>query len=123
MKKQYSYKNIDVWRRSHELTLKVYRYSSSFPASETYALQSQIRRAVVSVPSNIVEGLNRSNTQEKLRFINIAQSSLAELDYQLFLSMELEYGDCTELLSEIEEIQKMLSSFYRAIQENGTRKH
>lgn len=108
----YSYKNLKIWQRSHQVVLAIYAYSGDFPKSEQFALQSQLRRAAVSVPSNIAEGMTRRNRAEKLRFINIAQASLAEVEYQMFLSQELGYGDCGNLLIEIEEIQKMLSAFY-----------
>lgn len=78
-------------------------------------MQSQIRRAAVSVPTNIVEGVSRTGNLEKLRFLNIAQASLAELEYELILSQDLNYGDFKEILQDIETLKKMLSSFYSAI--------
>lgn len=115
MSNYYSYKNLEVWKKAHAIVLKVYDSTSDFPKSEVYGLQSQIRRAAVSVPANIVEGVSRSGNLEKLRFLNIAQASLAELEYELILSQDLNYGDFQNVLQDIEILKKMLSSFYGSI--------
>lgn len=120
MSSYYSYKNLDVWKKAHQIVLTVYKRSNEFPKSEVYGLQSQIRRAAVSVPANIVEGVSRNGNLEKLRFLNIAQASLAELEYELILSQELNYGDFQDLLQDIEILKKMLSSFYGSIKAKTT---
>ncbi len=84
-----------VWQKSHELTLKVYQITNSFPKNEMFGLTSQIRRAVVSVPSNIVEGKARGSNKEYKRFLLIARGSLEEVKYQLFLAKDLKYIDET----------------------------
>ena len=105
------YRKLKVWDRTHALALAVYRVSGKFPAAERYGLTAQVRRSVVSVNSNIVEGANRQADGDMLRFLQIARASLAELQYQLLLSRDLEflvserYG---ELALEIDEISRML---------------
>lgn len=79
------------WQKAHELVLKVYEITNEFPKSETFGLTSQIRRAAVSVPSNIVEGRARGYDAELKRFLLISRGSLEEVKYQLLLSKDLGY--------------------------------
>jgi four helix bundle protein len=79
-------KDLDVWKKSHELVLKIYEVSKSFPKNETYALTDQIRRASTSVPANIVEGQSINTTKEYLQFLYNARGSLEEVRYFLLLS-------------------------------------
>ena len=85
------YKNLEDWRLAHSFVLEVYQATKSFPKNEEFALAVQIRRAVVSVPTNIVEGYSRKGDKELARFINFALGSLAETRYLLSLSQELGY--------------------------------
>ena len=101
-----------------EVTLLVYRVTQKFPKEEIYGLTSQMRRAAVSVPSNIVEGSARESESEYLRFLEIAFGSLRELRYQLGLSMRLGYSEALEYTSceeKIIETEKVLSSLLRSI--------
>jgi len=104
-----------------EVTLLVYRLTQRFPKEEIYGLTSQIRRAAVSVPSNIVEGCARESETEYLRFLEIAFESLRELHYQLGLSMRLgypeahEYSTCEE---NIIETEKVLNALIRSLRKN-----
>jgi four helix bundle protein len=101
-----------------EVTFLVYRLTEKFPKEEIYGLTSQIRRAAVSVPSNIVEGCARESETEYLRFLEIAFSSLRELRYQLGLSMRLGYAEPLEYSSceeKIIETEKVLSALFRSI--------
>jgi len=89
----------------------VYKLTMRFPSEERYGLTSQMRRAAVSVPSNIPEGQARRGTNEFLQFLSIAEGSLAELDTQLSLSVELGFAQQVDVeapLKEIDELQKML---------------
>ena|SRR3989344_1603643 len=95
---------IKAWQKAHELVLAVYKVTESFPKSEIFSLTSQIRRAAVSVPSNIVEGFKRSTKNDSLRFYNIAEGSLEELKYQLLLARELGYIQQPKAYSKIEAI-------------------
>ena len=93
MKDTRPHRNLDVWQRSIELTKSIYKISGQFPASEQYGLTSQMRRAAISIASNISEGAARSSSKEFLQFINIAQGSASELDTQIELAKELGYVD------------------------------
>ena len=86
-----SHKKLDVWKHSIELVKEIYLLSNNFPKEELYGLTSQIRRASVSIPSNISEGLSRYSSNEKKRFLEIARSSLVELDTQIEISIMLKY--------------------------------
>ena len=78
-----NYRNLIVWQKAHELALFIYRLTYKFPMHERYALATQIRRAALSIPTNIVEGYNRKSKKEFVHFIDIALGSLAELEYLL----------------------------------------
>ncbi|HMD85005.1 MAG TPA: four helix bundle protein [Terriglobia bacterium] len=100
-----------VWQRSHSLALRVYRLTKALPGDEKYGLVSQLRRAAVSVPTNIAEGSKREGNQDFARFLNIAEGSLAETEYLIMLSRDLDYLTPTSvapLLLEIKEVARML---------------
>ncbi len=78
-----------VWQKSHELVLKIYKITKDFPKDEMYGLTSQIRRASVSIPSNIAEGKARGSNKEYKRFLLMARGSLEETKYQLLLAKDL----------------------------------
>jgi four helix bundle protein len=88
---QRGYKSLDVWKESVELTVFIYRLTACFPKTEDYGLTSQMRRAAVSVPSNIAEGAGRGATKEFIQFLKIANGSLTELDTQLEIAVKLSY--------------------------------
>ena len=85
------FKDLDVWREAHTLTLAVYRATSTFPATERYGLQAQLRRSAVSVASNLAEGGGRRGDAQLRAFVRIARGSAAELEYQLLVSRDLGY--------------------------------
>src|SRR5580658_2279131 len=104
------YKDLLVWQKGMNLAKLVYKLTVRFPSEERYGLTSQMRRAAVSVPSNIAEGQARRGTNEFLQFLSIAEGSLAELDTQLSLSVELGFAQQVDVecsLKEIDELQKM----------------
>jgi len=86
-----NYKDLIAWQRAMDLVEKVYQLTLGFPKEETYGLTSQIRRAVVSVPSNIAEGEGRNSTNDFLRFLSIAHGSLREVETQLLIAVRLNY--------------------------------
>jgi four helix bundle protein len=86
-----SFRDLDVWHLGVELAETVYRVTARFPRSELFALTSQMRRAAVSIPSNIAEGRTRSSTREFLYFLSVSKGSLAELETQLELAIRLDY--------------------------------
>jgi four helix bundle protein len=112
------YKDLLVWQKGMNLAKLVYKLTMRFPAEERYGLTSQLRRAAVSVPSNIAEGQARRGTNEFLQFLSIAEGSLAELETQLLLSVELNFTQQAEVeptLKEIDELQKMLVALKRKL--------
>ena len=110
--KTYSFENLDVWKKSRELVAFVYRIQSTFPSYERYGLVDQMRRAVVSVSSNIVEGNARCSVKEQVHFIEIAVGSLMEVYCQLIIAYDLKYineeqlNQCNE---RIEVVLKLLN--------------
>jgi four helix bundle protein len=86
------FRELHVWQRGMDLVETVYRISADFPKSELYGLTSQVRRAAVSVPSNIAEGHTRASTKEYLNHVSIAQASLAEVETQIEISVRLGYA-------------------------------
>lgn len=113
-----NYKNLKVWRKAHELTLKVYSVSQMFPKSEMYGLTSQIKRASSSIPINIAEGSGSVHKKEFLRYLSIARSSANELEYELFLCKDLKYIDeeiYQEISREIEQVQKMINGLIKSL--------
>jgi len=110
-----SFRDLIVWQKGHHWVLSVYRYSEKFPAKETYGLTSQLRRAAISVPANIAEGFKKKSKPDKKRFMNIAQGSLEECRYYLILAKDLGYGDNPELISQLEEVSKLLEAYSNSI--------
>lgn len=110
-----SFQDLIVWQKAHRWVLSVYRYSEGFPKGEIYGLTSQLRRAAVSIPANVAEGFKKKGKADKGRFMNIAQGSLEECRYYLILAKDLGYGDSSGLMSELEEISKLLESYSASI--------
>ncbi|HWB33296.1 MAG TPA: four helix bundle protein [Acidobacteriaceae bacterium] len=111
-----SFRELKVWKKSVQLTVLVYRFTGAFPKEEVYGLTSQMRRAAVSVASNIAEGSARGTKREFRQFVKLARGSNCELQTQLVISRELELGDrtqCDELEDLSEEIGRMLSALSR----------
>lgn len=109
-----SFRDLLVWQKSHQLVLEIYKITNNFPRAETYGLISQMRRAGVSIVSNLVEGFKRRTVNDSVHFYNIADGSIEELKYQLLLSRDLEYITLEIFLRTnfmIEEVSKMLRSW------------
>ena len=116
-----AHKKLDVWKRSMELAKLIYQITSQFPSSEQFGLVSQMRRAAVSVPSNLAEGAARSGKKEFLQFISIAQGSLSELDSQVELATELGLMGKKRvegIISAIEMVSKQLFGLSNTIRSN-----
>lgn len=114
------FRNLDVWEKSHALTLNIYKSTQTFPKEEIFGLTNQMRRASVSIPSNIAEGCGRGSDAELSRFSQIAMGSASELEYQILLSKDLEYikeDVYKELSDKIVEVKKMLTSFIKKLNE------
>ena len=113
----YSFEKLDVWQKSRSLNAKIYLISKEFPKHEQYSLQSQIRRAVVSISSNIAEGTSRLSYKDKARFTSIAYGSLMEVLSQLLIALDLGYisnTDYTDTRPLIEEIGNKLNSLRKS---------
>jgi four helix bundle protein len=113
-----SYRELRVWQQSVDLCVKVYKETSVFPKEELYGLTSQIRRAAVSIPSNIAEGQARNTTGEFSQFLGISKGSLAEIDTQLEIARRLNFLSNESFQSfenEIETIGKMLNALQNAL--------
>jgi len=111
-----SFRDLRVWQLAMDLVELVHRLTRSFPRNEIYGLTSQVRRASVSVPSNIAEGYGRGSRREYLQFLYIAQGSLKELETQTILAHQLNYvtaNQADRILLESEVLGKMLGSLVR----------
>lgn len=120
-----TFRDLKVWQKAHKLVLLIYKITANFPRSEIYALVSQMRRAAISIVSNIVEGFRRKSVRDSLNFYNIADASIEELKYQLLLSYELKYileKDYACALTLAEEVSKMLRSWIISQRTNIVRK-
>ena len=109
------FKDLIVWQKAHQFVLAIYRFSDKFPKSEMYGLTSQARRAAISIPANIAEGFKKKTKPDKARFMNIAQGSLEECRYYLILAQDLDYGDSFQLMSQLEEVSKLLEAYTSSI--------
>lgn len=118
-----SYRDLQVWQRAMQLTADVYRLTARFPNSERFGLVVQLQRAAVSVPSNIAEGHERRSTREFLRFLSIASGSLAELETQLMLSVNLALASTQTVqpaLDNAAELGRMLNGLRNKLEEKLT---
>lgn len=119
--KYLNYRQLPVFKESHEFVKSVYHTISKFPNFERYGLANQLRRAGVSIPSNIVEGMNRRGTKELMQFLYQAKASLSECDYQIYLSHELGYINREDYLifcQKIESILIQLHAWIKKLKEN-----
>lgn len=113
-----SYRDLRVWQSAMDMAQSIYKITGQFPPSEIYGLSSQMRRAAISVPSNIAEGHARDSTKEYLRFISVAMGSLAELETQVMLSERLKYFDeevFNKSLEQTSEVGRMLRGLQQAL--------
>jgi four helix bundle protein len=112
------FRQLTVRQKSHELVLELYPITASFPRSEAYGLTQQIRRAAVSIPSNIAEGCGRYGDAELARFCHFASGSASEMEYQLLLARDLKFipaHDYEKLMQQTIEIKRMLTVFVRKL--------
>ena len=110
---------LKVWQRGHALVLKIYAMTAGFPAVERYRLISQVRRAALSVPTNIAEGSKRTGRQEYSRFLNIAEASLAETEYLVIVAQDLNYAAAAmlkPLFAEIADLARMLHALRLSVE-------
>lgn len=113
-----SYQDLVAWQRGMELAASVYRLTKNFLKNEVYGLSSQVQRAAVSVPANVAEGHARDSTKEFVRGVSIAMGSLAEVETQLLLAKQLEYGNpeqIAEALSLADELGRILRGLQKSL--------
>jgi four helix bundle protein len=116
--KTQSYKDLIVWQKSIDLAKIVYRLTTKFPAEERFGIVAQMRRASISIPSNIAEGQARHTTGEFVQFISHSEGSVAELDTQLILSVELKFCESTAAAPRVEladEVRRILNALRRRL--------
>ena len=117
------HRQLQIWQKGMDLVKKIYGLSLSFPATEQYSLASQLKRAAVSVPSNIAEGSQRKTVKDFKQFLSIACGSLAEIDTQLELATQLQYIDYPESLKqEICILERMIHSFAASLSQDNVKK-
>ena len=112
------HKKLKLWKAAMDFVVEIYEITKVFPREEEFGLKSQLRRAAVSVPSNIAEGLTRTSKADKKHFLNIAQSSLSEVDAQLEISERLGYfdrGASDKATSLLRDVYMLLSGLFRSI--------
>lgn len=112
METSYSYKNLEAYKEARNLVMMVYQLLKQFPKEETYALCDQLRRAVVSIPSNIAEGTSRYSTKEQLHFMEIAYGSLLEVECQLDIARVLRYisnEEAAEVFAQINKVAALIA--------------
>lgn len=113
-----THKDLEVWKRSIIFVVKIYEVASKLPTDEKFGLKSQIKRAAVSVPSNIAEGAGRNSTKEFIRFLDIANASLSEVETQLIIIEELNFLSTKSLVdNELMIIRKMIYKLKQSLKQ------
>lgn len=115
-----SFRELVVWQRAFVLAQRIYAVTQHFPSEERYGLTAQMRRCAVSVPSNIAEGYHRGSRRDYIRFLAIAQGSLAELETQILLSRSLHLAsedDLSDVLSALDEVSRILRALRASLRE------
>ena len=112
------YQKLEAWRMAMGLVEEVYKGTQSFPKEELFGLTSQIRRAAVSIPSNIAEGASRAGSKEFLQFLHIARGSASELETQLLLAEKLGYLSASEdQMASLTSVKRLINGLIRSLKE------
>lgn len=112
------FRQLKVWEKSHQLALAIYKATKEFPKEELYGLTSQIRRASMSIPTNIAEGCGRNTDADFARFLQMAMGSASETEYQLILAHDLQFlpkDSYEKLHNDVEEVKRMLASLLKTL--------
>jgi four helix bundle protein len=118
MAKIKNYRDLLVWQKSMDMTVMLYRIVKNLPKEEIYSLSDQMRRAAMSIPSNIAEGFGRNSTKEYIHFLYITKGSVCELETQLMLCVKIKYLTETEIqpiMDLLDEIGKMITTIIKTI--------
>jgi len=119
-KKLKIHKDLDAWKRSMDLVEMVYKVTKTFPKEELYGLANQLRRAAVSVPSNIAEGAARGSKKEFIQFLHIALGSLSEVETQLIIANRLGYvNDTNDMDQQLRTLRKLILGLIRHLKREG----
>ncbi len=113
-----NFRDLKVWTKAHQLALNIYHVSKSFPKEEQFGITSQIRRAALSIPTNIAEGCGRGSDSDFARFIQIAFGSASEVEYQIFFCRELHFiqeNIYSTLSNDVIEIKKSLTALLKKL--------
>ena len=110
------FEDLVMWQKAHQLVLRVYRLTKTYPKDEMFGIVTQMRRAAFSVPANIAEGFKRKGRPDKARIMNIAQASLEELRYYFILSRDLEYTKKSETWEDLDEVARILGAYINTLQ-------
>lgn len=116
--KMKDFRNLKVWDKAHKFVLDIYSITNMFPKAEIYGLTSQLRRAAVSIPTNIVEGSSRGSDKDFARFIQISIGSASETEYLLILCYDLKYlneNEFEKLYNEVINIRKMMINLIKKL--------
>ncbi len=114
-----SYKELVVWQKAFELSKRIYHVTARFPTDERFGLTAQLRRCAVSVPSNIAEGYGRGTTRDYVRFLWQANGSLCEMETQLLLACELDFGQAETLKAGLDllgDVERLLAALIRSLE-------
>ena len=117
-----NFKDLNVWQKSYKICIELYKLTRSFPNEEKFGLTSQMRRAAISVPSNIAEGYGRKTIPDYVRCLYIAYGSICELETQSLLSGDLNYLNETDqkiLLEKIKEVERMLMALIKSLEDKN----
>jgi four helix bundle protein len=112
------YQELIAWQKAMDLVVRVYEVTEAFPPKELFALTNQLRRAAVSIPSNIAEGQGRQTTRDFLRYLSIARGSLQEVETQILIAFRLGYvkePSQAQLIERISEVGRLVSGLYRSL--------
>lgn len=117
-----SFKDLHVWQKSHSLVLIIYRVTKGFPSNEIYGLTNQLRRAAISITSNIAEGFYRQSRKEKIQFYSITIGSIGEVENQIIIARDLGYinqKESEKILSGLNEVLKMMNALIKSIRKSS----
>ncbi|MBS1702239.1 MAG: four helix bundle protein [Armatimonadetes bacterium] len=113
-----SYRNLKAWDKSMLMVVKVYDFCATLPADEKFVLSAQMRRAALSIPSNIAEGYGRGTKQDYARFLDISMGSLRELQTQLEVARRLKFGETKALQDELEELARIIRGLSKSLRKD-----
>jgi four helix bundle protein len=118
-----THKDLNVWKKAMDLAAQAYSLTAKFPKEELYGLTSQIRRSAVSIPSNIAEGAARHSRKEFIQFLHIASGSVAELETQLLLAIQIGLLSGDHIISHVEEVRRLLLGLLRSLKKKPITHH